>query len=187
MITSDVGSDSLAALLLLERDFEPTPEVFRCQPTVIFYVDFQEYINFCSSYLGKTDYLTTPSRELQKLVREYRLGSESAKNSLFSAFLKDMAFAVCKELHFAEALGKGATNIVHVTESRVLLTQGDIDKYFVNVAERVFPILLSRLANKGYALPSQISARNAHLFKYAVVMYYLSDQPFQWSYQLQYK
>lgn len=177
-----VTSDSLASLLLLEKRLEPTPEAFRCQPNVVFSIDFQEYINFVTFYLGKVDYLATPTEELLKLVKLYRQGDIKAKEKLFQAFLTDMSFAVAKELYFAEASGKGATNIIHTTDNTVILNSDDINNYFVNVVERVTPRLLSRLSYKGYEFGSQISGRNAHIWKYAIVLNYLAEQSFQWSY-----
>lgn len=183
MINKVVSYESLAVLLLLEKDFEPTPEVFRCQPKVKLTIPFDEYLNFVEYELGVVDFLATPSKELQALVREYRLGNEDSGKKLFSAFLKDMAFAVCKELYYAESLGKGATSIVHSVHAGTEMSEQDIETYFANVVNQVVPKLVKGLSCKDYAMPNQISAQNAIHFKYAVVMYYLSTAPqFYWSY-----
>jgi hypothetical protein len=186
MQTKIVNYDALAVLLLLEKEFEPTPEVFRCQPEVKFVIPFHEYIHFVELCLGRMDFLATPTQELHVFTREYRLGDkEEASKKLFSAFLKDMAFAVCKELYYAETSGKGATSIVHSVNTGVRLSAADIDSYYANGAvASAMTSMLQRLSCKGYAMPRQISAQNSNLFKYAVVMNFLATLPsFYWSYQ----
>lgn len=185
MKTKSVTSDSLATLLLLEKELEPTPEPFRCQPNISFSVDFQEYIAFCTNFLGRENLLATPSKKIHQLLREFRRGSEEAKFGLWSAFLKDMSFAVMKELYWAESLGKGASCIVHTIQNcSSVLSEADMNLYFANVRELVLPKILTRFSCKDYAYPAQISPKNVKYFKYAVALYYLADQPFTWSYQI---
>lgn len=185
MLSKTVDADSLAVFFLLERELEPKPEAFRCQPHVRFVIPFEAYISFVELYLSKADYLATPTAELQRLTREYRLGErDKARKGLFSAFLKDMSFAVCKELHFAEALGKGATSIVHSSSTGVTLSREEIDHFFANGAARSMDAVVQRLSCNEYGLPPQISAQNAHLYKYACVLNFFSGlNYFYWSYQ----
>jgi hypothetical protein len=182
--TKSVTSDALASLLLLEKELEPTPEPFRCQPNMQFAVDFEEYVTFCTNFLGRADLLYTPYQKLHQLTREYRLGSDGAKRELWSAFLKDMAFAVLKELYWAESFGKGASSIIHtVQDCTTMLSEQDINLYFAKVKEVILPRAVSHFTSKGYVYPPQISVKNVKHFKYAVTMFYLADQPFYWSYQ----
>ena len=184
MRTVLVSSDSLGYFLLLEPALEPEPEVFRLQPNVTFVLAFDKYLDFITYYLNSVDFLATPTKELHTLLREYRLGgSERAKQELFQAFLKDVACAVVKELCFAEAYGKGASNITHSIADGVIMSNRDIDEIFVNVENVGTANLHARLSHKGYALPKKISGQNARLWKYAVVSQFLAlSAPFYWSY-----
>jgi hypothetical protein len=185
MNTKVVDYDSLAVLLLLEKQLEPTPEVFRSQPNVTLVVPFEEYISFIELLLGSLDLLATPSETLHHHLREYRLGDRGgARKKLFSAFLRDMSFAVAKEVYYSEQRGKGCTRIIHRLEEGVTLSAQDIDSYYANVALSTAPAMLTKLSCKGYAMPAQISAPNAYAWKYAVVLNFLSNSiPFYWSYQ----
>ena len=106
-----VFNDNLAPLLLLDKDMEPVPEPFRMQGNVLLLVPFSEYISFIDFYLDKVNYLSTPTHLLKQYVNDKNL------DKLYQSFLMDMAFAVAKELHYAEAHQKDATFIVHTIEN----------------------------------------------------------------------
>lgn len=179
----ELSSDILATVLILDKRLEPQPEPFRCQPSVHFIVSFEEYIKFVRSELGTGyDWLATPTRELLSLIWELdQNNSESARRKLFTAFLKDMAFAVMKEVCIAEALGKSATNITHRTSlSQKVLGPEDYRTYFANVKDHVDSSLLGYLSRNGYIVRS-VSGPNRHCYEYAVTLMFLSDKPFYWS------
>ena len=176
---------SLAPLIVVNKRFEETAEVFRCQPKVNFVITFQEYLKFIQYELGENDYLATKTSELKTYLRLYRqdLYRANAELKLFSSFLADIALAIGKELWYAENQGKVGTNITHEVVGGKILSDEDIEQHFVGTKVEVKAQLFLELENKGYNFVKQISAENMHLFKYAVVAKSLSLNPSEvWSY-----
>lgn len=179
----ELSSDILATVLILDKRLEPQPEPFRGQPSVHFVVSFEEYIKFVRTELGLGyDWLYTPTSTLLKYVRELdQHNSELARKSLFTAFLRDMAFAVMKEVCISESLGKRATKITHSTLlSQKVLGPEDYSTYFANVKNHVEPVLFGYLSRNGYTVRS-ISGPNMSHYEYAISLLFLADKPFYWS------
>jgi hypothetical protein len=181
-----VPCDSLAVFLLLEYKLEPVPDVFRLQPNVTFILEFNSYVDFITYYLGSYDFLATPTVALLDLVRKYRLENDGqARLALFSAFLKDVACAVGKEVYFAESSGKAASNIIHRVDSKCEFDTTNIDTYFRSIGSFGSNLLNNRLCEKGYRIRGSISSVNAASWKYASVCYYLATNgQFFWSYNI---
>jgi hypothetical protein len=115
-----------------------------------------------------------------RLMTDINVLSDMASTNqpyLYNCFLKDIAFAIIKELSFAERYMKKASvilpasmksnNLVHVTHLLSLF-----DK--CQEAQRELIMCCKTL---GYTLPKEVSGVNANSFKLAVVLYYLYKQP----------
>lgn len=185
MEVKQVDADSLASILYTNRQIERLPEPFRGQPHVTLLVDFEDYIRFVTSALGRVGYLYTSASELTTLTSMYRREqSETTRMKLWSAFLKDMAMALLKEVWWAERLGKGATTItqMEILEG-ITFSAEDIVHIYASAGHERQKVALEWLAGKGYEYPPQVSARNSFLFKLAVTTFHLSDSDLLWSYR----
>ena len=103
----EAHADNLAALMVLDRGLEPTPEPFRMQGDVWVHVDYSQYLAFIRSLPEESQLLYNPTVVLKEAM-EHRNDT-----ALLKAFYTDMACAVGKELFFAEAKHKPATHIRH--------------------------------------------------------------------------
>lgn len=179
----ELTSDILATVLILDKRLEPQPEPFRCQPKVHFVISFEEYVKFIRNDLDSGyNWLYTSTKVLLENIRELdQQNTESARQELFTAFLRDMAFAVMKELCIAEALGKGATRISHTTSlSKTVLDHQDYSRYFANVKSHIEPVIIDYLSRNDYSL-RRVSGPNRYLYEYAITLMFLADKRFYWS------
>lgn len=164
----DVEADRLAALMVLDRDLEPVPEPFRMQPDVEIFVNFEEYRKFVQSLPSDDMHLYFPVDKIHKSMDAHN------EQALIKSFYIDMALAVCKELFFAEYNGKGATVLRHefynCNETKSISVTSDT------------VLLLSHiLSEKGFPLPSAISAKNARHWGYACkLLQDAANGPTQW-------
>lgn len=164
----DIEADSLAALMVLNRELEPIPEPFRMQPDVEVVVNFEEYLKFVQSLPSNAQLLYFPIDKLHQSIESHN------EQSLIKSFYIDVALAVCKELFFAEYYGKGATVIRHefygCQESKGISVMPDI------------PLLLMHiLSEKGFPLPNVISPTNSRHWSYACKLVQdASKEPTRW-------
>jgi hypothetical protein len=86
-----------------------------------------------------------------------------------------MAFAIIKELNFAECCSKRATIILPASfNQQNVLISTLIGAY--PTCEGVRVEFLSRCAQLGFFLPKEVSKENLFLYKIAVVLYSLSKR-----------
>lgn len=183
----ELSSEQLATILILDKQIEPYPEPFRFQPKVHLYIDFLEYIKFIRTELGTGyDWLSTPTRVLNDLVREYDHGdSKIATVKLFAAFQQDMAFAIMKELCLAEREGKNVTKITHYTTlGSVIYDKNKVDSLFPKVQEYSDERLRKYLEVMGYHYGKLHFGPNYDSYKYAVILMFLANKGIYWSYQI---
>lgn len=164
-VKKTVPSSCLAPLFVLDKEMEPYPDPFRLQGHVVMKVNYSDYVDFCKTALDKVDYLATPTATL----KSYILHKDTS--SLYSAFVKDMAIAISKEIHYAEAQAKAGTRYIHFCYGVEEYTQDKIDSLFEQVGFQVGNILRQYMASKGFAIPNVISRYNVKQWQYAVVMY----------------
>lgn len=167
MLEQYAKANNLSCLLNAERDIERLPEPFRMQRNVIFRVTYSEYINFVLSLAKNQNIklLSNTGNILDLVMCEHP--------KLYNHFLQDMAFAIVKELFFAEHYKRRATIILPASfnQQNVMLST-ILGAYPTCSGVRVE--FLSRCAEMGYPLPHNISDTNLFLYKTAVVLYSLS-------------
>lgn len=162
-----VRADSLATLLLLDKSLEPIPEPFRCQKNLCCIVEFEEYCKFLDRYLANVDYLATPTYLLKQYLRD---GSEI---QLRKAFYKDMAYAVCKELHYAERKHTVATRIIHTLRKDSLVTTANtLDREYLDVCNDTVYRIYQKMDELDFALPARFHSENFALWQYANLLYH---------------
>lgn len=160
--------DNLAPLYLLNKSLEQKPDPFRLQgDKITFIVPFIEYKRFVHNCLREVDYLATPTRQLLRYVRE------DNTMSLYSCYLKDMAIAICKELHYAEQFGKDATHYKHKSDGEIIYSRENIKELF-----QLSPCqsdLRAYMQAHEYPLPKDFRVANHDLWEYANALYYLAQ------------
>lgn len=166
----DVDADCFAALMVLDRTLEPTPEPFRRQPDVTLSVNFEEYKKFISTLPADSNFLYFPTSQLQTAI------AANSTAALIKSFYVDTALAVCKELFFAEAPMRpcGATVIRHS------FSDCEVTKS-VTVTDQTIQVLKLLLSKKGFSLPSNISPVNQVHWHYACkLLQDAMDGPTKW-------
>ena len=159
--------ENLAPLYILNKNFESTPDPFRLQgDKITFVVPFREYRRFIQKCLREVDYLSTPTKVLLKYDKD------NDTQSLYRSYLRDMAIAICKELHFAEKLDKDATHYRHSSNGTVSLGQDYM--HTVTLASDLQGQLRDYMKSFDFPLPKTFRINNNNLWEYANTLYYLS-------------
>lgn len=167
----DVGYGCLAPLLVLDKEMEPIPDPFRMQKNVAFIVSFSEYVKFIDYSLGRVDYLATPTR----LLKSYRAKHDN--DSLYAAYLRDIAFSVAKELHYAETYKKEAAMIVHEKYGAEEIPYTDIERMFKDTHALTENRLRSYMSSHNFPLPISFRDCNQSYWQYANVLLFFSIAP----------
>lgn len=159
--------DSLAPLYVLRKDLEETPDPFRLQGNKItFVVPFLEYQRFVKTNLRSADYLATPTKDLLMYIKT----GDTVK--LYASYLKDMAVAICKELHYAEAYNSDATHYMHKSDGDTYYDQEFMHK--VTLQSNLQEQLRQYMSTHGFPLPKTFKSDNHPLWEYANTLYYFS-------------
>ena len=169
--SKSVMSDNLAPILLLDKEMEETPEPFRMQKNVLLIVSFSEYLKFIDNYLDKVDYLSTPT----SMLKQYIMHNDTTR--LYSSFLADMAYAVAKELHYAEKYKKSATMLVHDVSDAKVNSLSDIENMYKDIRNFTENNLHQYMGAKDFALPKFFNKDNDILWHYANVLLFFSMAP----------
>ena len=165
-------ADNLSCLINTDSSIELLPEPFRMQSNVLFKVTYSEYVSFVLSLtLESRVKLMTPTDVLLNMAR-------TKQPKLYNCFLTDMAFAMLKEIMFAEHYSERATVIVPASYNRSNVVVSDMLKLSDKCLSAQID-LVRKMYALGYAYPKEVSAKNADLFRVAVVLYSmaLSDKP----------
>lgn len=161
------ATDSLACLLDLQSSLEPLPEPFRMQSNAILKLPFAVYTCYISSM--KTDSELTLVDGLH--VRRVLADADSPK--LYQYFLKDIAFAILKELCFAERFHEKATTIIPTSDLEHKVNMQTVETIYNSCESE--GIEMVRLFNEfGYVLSPKISNLNLQNYKIAVMLYHMS-------------
>lgn len=180
-----VKPDSLASLLVVNRELEEEAEEFRLQPKVNFVVDFNDYLKFIDKELNIGDYLSLPMIVLKKQVKLYQTEkSKASYEFLKRAFFKDMSMAILKELHFAERYGKTVSFITHNISGTMDYQEVLINKiYETQAKEKSEGDLIQKMYKKNYPIAFPVSESNQFALRYAVVLeFYASLGKTDWSF-----
>jgi hypothetical protein len=160
-----VTSDVMATLFLTDKEMERNPEPIRMQQSVMLNVEFEEYIDFCKTYLNVKDYLSTPTVDIKRFLD---IGDEE---SLLKCFYKDMAVAVGKEIHYAETYRKSATKFYHIVKDpSKIYTQEDICAIAYQFESVALSFLIPYLRSRDFGLPSKPSKSNIFMWNYMMLL-----------------
>lgn len=182
-----VKPDSLASILVVNRELEEEAEEFRLQPKVNFIVNFNDYLKFIDKELNIGDYLSLPMIILKKQVKLYQTEkSKTAYEFLKRAFFKDMSMAILKELHFAERYRKTVSVISHNITGTMSYKDALITKiYETQAREKSEEDLIQKIDKKNYPIAFPVSESNQFALQYAVVLeFYSSLGKTDWSFNI---
>ena len=165
-----VSSRSLSCMLSRNKEYDIVlaPEPFRLQSNVVFHVAYSEYINYVRSLSVDSQHiLSAPVAVLQRL-------SDMNSDQLYLYYLQDMAFALAKEVWFAESNRCDGSIILPSSEGAELKasTLLGIRRYF-NGHKEAFHKLVE---HHGYSVARVRSSHNVNLLAVAECLYYLSGQ-----------
>ena len=167
MIEQYVQANSLSCLLNEDSTVELIPEPFRMQGSVSFRVTYSEYSNYI---------LSLPADTGIKLMSEFSYLQNLAATcnpKLYSCFLRDISFAICKEVWFAECYKKDASVILPASFSGNTIKVSDcLESY--QYCKDVELELLGKVNCAGFVIPKISSMQNLRLIQVAVVLYSLS-------------
>lgn len=162
-----MSRDAMTAILQQSRSQELFPEPFRLQENTAFLVSFDVYIEYVKSLSDDSPVqLTYGIPYLRTLVA-------SSNTRMYSAFLADMAFAICKEISFSEEWYKPSSLILPTDSRSTPRTVSDFAQMYSSalVCEEE---LFDRINRFGYKLKRKLTERNTQLFHMAVLLYHLS-------------
>ncbi len=168
MIEQFVKANCLSCLFNEDRRVELIPEPFRMQGVVSFRVTYQEYIRYILT-------LTRTTGIVLAADVEYLRELASSKNpKLYSSFLKDMAFAVLKEVWFAERYNKDASIILPATLDSEPSNVSDLLEFYqyCGESERVLAVMME---NAGFEHSIPRRSQNLNLYKLGVLLHYTSN------------
>lgn len=172
MFRQSVRAEALSCIL--NRDLwgiEPFPEPFRLQGDVTLCVAYSEYINYINSM--PEDSQVVLSLEINKLKNLAR----SDSSTLYSYFLRDMAFAICKELFWASRYQTDGTVILPIATdaSRATVMVSEWFVYFGFLADASNDMLY-KMAQAGYGTLNVQGEHNSNLLKIAAILDQLANR-----------
>lgn len=169
MVQTQVKADCLTAILNENFLLEPLPEPFRLRPNVSFLITYSEYITYLLSLSKTTDImLSADVTYLQDLAK--------TKNfELYPLFLQDIAFALAKEVWYAETFaGEGSVILPFSTNGYEHKVSNYLQSYAqCKSCESVLYAKLDRAHFTGLKIRSQ---HNDNIFRLAVVLQYMATQ-----------
>lgn len=169
MITERVKYDAMTCIISEDPTLELLPEPFRMQGGISFCVPYNEYKRYILTLEDDCDAkLMTDVKILQRLA-------EQSSPILFRCFLKDMAYAICKEIFYASTRDKEASVIIPVADDATVLYASNLVNLY-SFAKEHESDLQRVMRQTGYELPDGLSEHNSELYKLAVVLYHLSYQ-----------
>ena len=171
MLEQYASAEYLSCLINSVKDLEHLPEPFRMQDDVTFRVTPSAYTEFVLTLTPSSGVrLMTQLDVLQQLAS---VGSPK----LYNCFLADMAFAIVKEISYAEQFHKRATIILPTSQNANVVPVSHLSNVYTTVKAEDENALRSYAICSGFNLPYQVSDLNIDLYKTAVVLYSLSRCP----------
>lgn len=170
MIEQYVQANSLSCLLNQDKSVEIIPEPFRMQGSVSFRVTYSEYSNYILS-LPKDNCIV-----LMSSFNNLRNLAATGNPKLYTYFLKDLAFAICKEVWFAECYQRDASVILPASfEGQSILVSDCLKSY--QYCQEVEWELMNVLQTAGFELSKVKREQNVFLKQLAVILYSMSKVP----------
>lgn len=168
MLEQYATADCLSCLVNSYKELEVLPEPFRMQGTVVFRVTPSAYTEFILTL--SHDSGVRLMTQLDVLKRLASIGSPK----LYNCFLADMAFAIVKEISYAELFSRHATLILPTSQNANNVQVSHLVEMYSLLNPEVESELRTRVVNYGFELPMVVSNNNVDLYKTAVVLYSLS-------------
>lgn len=170
MLEQLVQANSLSCLMNEDCTVEQIPEPFRMQGQISFRVTYSEYSNYILSLPMNSDVILMSDNSLLRNL------ASSGSPKLYSCFLKDLAFAICKELWYAECYNKDASVILPTAFNGNDIKLSDYLQYY-SVCNGVELELVNKVHAAGYTSLKVKREHNISLFKMAVILYHMSKIP----------
>lgn len=158
----------LSCLLDSRKELEPYPEPFRLQQHMTFRVTLSTYTDYILSLPSNT------SVRLLSRIDNLKALASLRSPRLYNFFLRDMAFALLKEISYAEEYSAHATVILPASDSGSVVSTSDMLRNYGLDDDHIGYQLRELLKSYGYTMPKNISVINKDLFDLAVVLYKLS-------------
>lgn len=171
MFEQNVSANSLSCLMCECSTAEIYPEPFRMQSSIVFGVTYLEYSKYILSLSEDSDI------RLMANIAMLRNLASNHNPKLYSYYLADMAFAICKEIYFAECYALGASVILPINEGVNAVRVSECQQTY-QTNQSVYAScereLRQKLTDTGFELPKSFRDHNGTLFHVAVILYYLS-------------
>lgn len=174
MIKQTVKADSLSCIISGDYRLERLPEPFRMQKQLSLHVFYAEYVKYVQMLNSDSPvHLRTDIDKLKSLAT-------TNNGKLYECFLKDLAFAICKEIWYAELYKRDATTIVPTSYRSEESQLSDMAQCY-NICRSVEYELNWTLVDSGYTALQIKNNYNRILYQFAVVLYYKALYPFNLS------
>lgn len=166
-----VTANCLTCLLNQSREAEVYPEPFRMQPELMFRVSFSEYVKYVLATPLDTDVVL-----MSDITYLHNLASVRSPK-LYSCFLADMAFAIGKEIFYAECFKRDASIIVPASVKKDSVSW-DIRECssMLSIIYACDTSLRTSLTKAGFDLPTKFSEHNQMLYQVALYLLWLCGQ-----------
>lgn len=168
MIEQFVNADSMSCLFNEDCFAEKYPEPFRMQGTVSFRVVYREYVRYILSLPPNTAVV------LMHDITQLKYLATMESPLLYLRFLGDMAFAIAKEVWYAERYKKEASVLLPSNPNLSAQKVSAVLQLFssMNAYARSLVILLD---SRGYNGLSPKITHNVNLYRLSVILYGLSQ------------
>lgn len=164
----DLSYECLSAVLDRRTFLEVVPEPFRLQSNTVFRINYSEYNKYILSLPMDSEVLLSgPIINLQSLA---------STNSplLFKFFLRDIAFALCKELWFAVCYSRDASTYLPTSDIEPI-DMSTLVSYSDGMTAYVWQLQQSLEQAQILLDPYQLgSVENNNLYRLAVVLNHFS-------------
>lgn len=158
----------LSCLLDSRKELEPYPEPFRLQQHMTFRVTLSTYTDYILSLPGNSGVKLLAQIDSLKALASLR------SPRLYNFFLRDMAFALLKEISYAEEYDAHATIILPASDTGSVVSTSDMLSNYRQDIDQIGYQLRELLISYGYNIPRNISAINKDLFDLATIIFKLS-------------
>ena len=168
MLEQYATAECLSCLVNSYKELEILPEPFRMQGNVAFRVTPSAYTEFILTLTPESG--VRLMTQLDVLKRLASIGSPK----LYNCFLADMAFAIVKEISYAELFNRHATLILPTSQNANNVQVSYLTEMYSLLNPEVESELRTKVILFGFELPMVVSDNNIDLYKTAVVLYSLS-------------
>lgn len=170
MITKTVKSGEMLSVLALKAAKDLHPQPYSCQSNLQLVISFAEFVKLCSNIRQYGDILLTiPSTKLEKLASNYNRHEE--RKELKVIYMREVSFAILKEISYQQRFGKGLTTIGHFMQGDIELSYEKFRDEF-SESQFVLDILLRQGSTLGYPVnKDNLSEEANRALHYSLALY----------------